>query len=294
MKKFLVFAMTFLLALGNVAMAVGNENVKEDNDPEGYVAYYGTIESVGEEGKNGGILVKNELNEEEEGLDEIFLYAKHAPVMDLKTGEWIEDYEFTKGEKVQYFFREGTPMFQSLPPKLTPDVIAVNVDDGKYSLDVDHFDKDGNGVSGRLVIHVDEDAVAENLKGEEVKDFLDEDLAVLYTASTRSLPPQTNPEKIFVIEPQSKVVDLNDYKAEAGEGFYLRKYYEALGATVEWNQEEQKTRISYRDKSIELKNYENDLIIDGEVLKMEDFSVKDGTSVISEKYIEKINDFLLK
>lgn len=287
MKKILIFTMTFLLALGNFAMAVEKEK------PAGYFAYDGTIEEVDKGAKNNSVLVKNDNNEEEE-LEEIFLYTDGALVMDLKTGKWVEDHEFAEGDRIQYFFREDTPMFQSMPPKLTPDVIGINTEDGKYSMDVDHFTDKGQGVSNRLVIQVDKDLVAQNLKGEEVQDFLDRDLVVLYTVSTRSLPPQTNPDKVFVIEPRSKVVDLEDFKAEGNRGYYLRKYYEALGATVDWNPEERLTTISLGNKNVNLLNFKNLLTIEDMVFEMEDFSVKDGTSYISEKDINEINDYLLK
>ncbi|MDO5040607.1 MAG: stalk domain-containing protein [Peptoniphilus sp.] len=288
MKKLFIYTLAFLLVIGNVVMAK-----EEPVDLKGYEGFYGKVEELADDGDHPQILVANEEGEDK-GFEKLYLYTEGVLVLDLKTGEFVEDYKFEKGEMIQYFFRKDTPVLQSLPAKLTPGIIAVNLEDGKYSLDVDTFDKDGHGPGNRLVINVAEDTVAENLKGERVEDFLEKDLLVLYTVATRSLPPITNPDKIIVLEDETKTVDLMDYKAEGEKGFFLRKYYEALGAKVEWNDEEKSTKISLNDKFVDLLNMQGLLTIEDMVIEMKGFSVQDGVSYIPQEYVEKINDFLMK
>lgn len=289
MKKTSIFALAlvFLLSFGTAAMA------KDKDKPVGYEMYYGKVEEFTEKPGNRQILVKNELSGKE-WIEQASLYTKEVPVIDLNTGKFTKDYKFKSGELIQFFFKKNTPVLQSLPPKLTPDFIGINAKDGKYSLDVDYFDKEGHGISNRLKINVYKDTAAENLKGESEKDILDNDLAVLYTVATRSLPPITNPDKIIVLNTKANTVDMMDYKAEGKDGILLRKYYSALGAKIEWNQAERSTQISINNKSVNILNKNSWLTIEDVVTKIDGFTAENGVSIIPEKYVEKINNYLLK
>lgn len=286
MKKILLLSLAGILMFSGLVMA------KAEDEPVGFIREFAEIEEVNEEGKYTQILVNVETNEED-AEKKLYLYTTDVPVMDLKTGEFAVEYKFEKGQRIQYFFKENTPMMMSYPGKMTPDFIGINVDDAKYSLDVDYFDKDGQGKNNRLKLNLSDDLVGVTLQGEEVKDFLEKDLAVLYTVATRSLPPIAKPDKIFVLEIPEKVVSLEDYKAEDGQGYFLRKYYEALGAEVKWDEEKDLTTITMGEKSIMIDNPASTLKIEDKDVKMENFSIVDGVSFIQEEYIKMINDFLM-
>ena len=284
MKKFFTYAFVFLLSVTCLAFA-------KTNELKGYVGYFGTIEDVNKDGKYSEILVKNE-DTEDKGMEKLYLYTEGVPVVDLKTGELVKDYKFKKNEKIQYFFRKDTPVLQSYPAKLTPGFIGVNVEKAKDSLEVDTFDKNGRGASERLVVDFSDKSFGINMKGEKVKDLKDKDLAVLYTVATASLPPITNPDKIFVID-TVKSVDMEDFKVE-GKGYYLRSYYEALDADVNWDKDTKCTKISLNDKFIEIDNTKSVLKINGKETSMKDFKVEKGVSYIGEEYIKMIDDYLMK
>ncbi|MDO5302033.1 MAG: stalk domain-containing protein [Tissierellia bacterium] len=290
MKKTFFLALACLFLMSGMVFAQEGEEAKK---AEGYQLYFGEVTEVMDEGKFTEILVKNELHGEE-GLEEVYLYVDEALIVDLATGELVEEHSFTKGEKIQYFFKDNTPVMQSLPPKLSPDVVAIHLDEAQFSLDVDHFDGEGRGVSNRLVINVADDTVGQNVKGEEVKDVLDKDLAVLYTVATRSLPPIATPDKILVLEDKNGPVSLFDFRAPMEKGFYLRKYYEALGATVEWNQQYREISITMGEKSVAIMILKPQLQMGDEKRILENFTVEDGISYISQEDVERINDYLLK
>ena len=165
---------------------------------EGFSMIFGKVQEVSNEDEYYQILVANESTEE--GIEKIYLYIGETPIIDLKTGEFSTNYEFKKGEKIQYFLKDNTPVMQSLPPKSNPNFIGINVEEGEYSLDVDRFDKKGHGISNRLDLNLSDDLIAEDIKGKEVEDFLNKDLAVLYTIATRSNPPIASPDKIIVLD----------------------------------------------------------------------------------------------
>lgn len=285
MKKLLICTLAFVLICSEALLAKNEKGI-------GYDQCYGKIEEVATEGQNSEILVKNERAGK--GLEEeLFLYTAKVPVLDLSSGELLENYPFKKGEKIQYFYRQDTPVLTSLPAKMTPDWIAVHLDEATYSLDVDFFDKKGQGISNRLKMEVDQDTVAKNKEGRVEKDFLNKDLAVLYREATRSIPPIAKPYKIFILDKKNPVVDIENYRDSKSKGIYLRKYFEALGAKVEWKGEENLTRISMGDKVVDIKNKEACLKIGEKVEPIKGFSYKGGVSILPEKYLHKINDYLL-
>lgn len=288
MKKILTFILACTLFISGSVFAQ-----EKNPDKDGFKAQYAKVVETADGSDYGQILVEDEKSSEDKETQKMFLYTKDILKIDLKTGEVVKDHKFSKGEKIQYFYKNNTPVMMSYPAKMTPDVIGINAEDPKFSLDVDHFDKDGRGVSNRLVIKVDENTDFQNLMGEKVEPQMDSDLAVLYTVATRSLPPITNPDKVLVLNINDKVVNLSDYKLEDKDLFYLRKYYEALGAKIEWNNYEHLTKISIGDKSVEIKNSEAKLQIADKVVDMDGFVVEDGTSYISEKNINEINEYLL-
>ncbi len=291
MKKTFALALTFLLICSTVALAQGGKA------PVRYDTYYGEVKEVAQDGQYSQILVKNE-KDQEGGWDEIYLYTMNVPVVDLKTGELVKGHVFRQGEKIQYFFRADTPVMQSLPPQMTPGLIAIGGEDGPYAVDVDFFNQKGHGAANRLVINASKDTLVQNLKGEKVESYLDKDLAVLYTTATRSLPPMTTPEKIIVMDAKTGLVDVADYRAKGDQGIYMRKYYEALGAKVTWNQDMQTATIEVNNKSVQVwadfHDQEPAVSIEDMVIPMKGFFVKDGVSHIPETFVARINDYLLK
>lgn len=286
MKKILTMTLIFAMMITTFVFA------EEKDVDKGYAREFGKVSEVTGEDKSAQILVENE-NAENESMKKVYLYTTGANVIDLKTGEFVKDYKFEKGEEIEYFYQKNTPMMMSYPGKMTPGFIAVNVEDAKYSIDVDYFDKEGRGVSNRLKINVNDKTPIENMMGETVeesKGVADMDLLVLYTVATRSLPPITNPDKIVVLS--TAELELKDFKVENKDAYYMRKYYEAEGAKVEWNKEDNTTTITLGEKSVKIKNGEG-VLVAGEEIKMDGFVVEDGVSVIEKKDVEKINEYLM-
>ncbi len=273
-----------------------------------YEMKFATITNV-PDGDYEGILVENDMDKGDMGEKEMFLYVK-TRVVDLKTGEFVKDYKFKKGEKIQYFYRADTPMMLSLPAQMTPDVIGVNVDESKFSMDVDYFDKDGHGISNRLDLNLGEEVKAKNFAGREEKDFLPNELLVLYTIATRSIPPIATPEKIEILNTkgiadeektdekktdESKVPDEKDVlKAyeKTADTYYLRKALEGLGAEVNWIRDTNTTEITKADKKVIIYNENKEMQIDDMLIEMKDFNIEDKTSYIGMEDLVKILEHL--
>ena len=308
MKRILSITLACVMLFTSLSFAKESEE-----KPMKYEMRFATVTNV-PDGDYEGVLVENDMDKGDMGEKEIFLYVK-TKVVDLKTGEFVEDYKFKKGEKIQYFYRADTPMMLSLPAQMTPDVIGVNVDESKFSMDVDYFDKDGHGMAKRLEINLPEDGKVKNFASEEVKDFLPNELLVLYTIATRSIPPIAVPEKVEILK-EEKVQDqmtdeektdeskVADESKEADEKdilkayektpdlYYMRKALEGLGAEVKWIRDTNTTEITKADKKVIIYNDRKEIQIDDMLIEMKDFKIEDKTSFIGSEDLVKILDHL--
>lgn len=283
MKRLIAIAMAFVLTIGTISFA------KENKKAIGYERVFGKVTEVVGEKEDSQILVKNE--DVEKGMEELYLYTAKVPVLDLKTGKFVENYKFKKGDMIEYFYKKDTPIMQSLPAKLSPDFIAINAEDGEFSVDVDHFNEKGHGVSNRVQINLDVEMNVTDLNGKEVGKFEEGDYAVIYKIATKSLPPIATPEKIVALD--SKVDESKDSMNDGEKNIYLRKHYEELGAKVEWNGEIRTIKISSKDKSVEIDVNRKELTIEERVLKMEGFKIYEGSSLVPEQFIKRIDNYLL-
>lgn len=302
-----ILSITLALAMVFTSLSFAKESEEKPMTMK-YEMKFATITNV-PDGDYEGILVENDMDKGDMGEREMFLYVK-TRVVDLKTGEFVKDYKFKKGEKIQYFYRADTPMMLSLPAQMTPDVIGVNVDESKFSMDVDYFDKDGHGIGNRLDLNLGEEVKAKNFAGEEEKDFLPSELLVLYTIATRSLPPIAAPEKIEILNTkgiadeektdekktdESKVPDEKDVlKAyeKTADTYYLRKALEGLGAEVNWIRDTNTTEITKADKKVIIYNENKEMQIDDMLIEMKDFNIEDKTSYIGREDLVKILEHL--
>lgn len=282
MKRLIAIAMAFVLTIGTISFA------KENKEAVGYERVFGKVTEVLGEKEETEILVQNE--DQEKSMEELYLYTAKVPVLDLKTGKFVENYKFKKGDMIEYFYKKDTPIMQSLPAKLNPDFIAINAEVAEFSVDVDHFNEKGRGVSNRVQINLDVEMNVTDLNGKEVGKFEEGDYAVIYTIATKSLPPIATPEKIIALD--AKASDSKDSK-DGEKNIALRKHYEELGAKVEWNGETRTIKISSNDKSVEIDVNRKELTIEERVLKMEGFKIYEGSSLVPEQFIKRIDNYLL-
>lgn len=283
MKRLIAMALAFVLTIVTISFA------KENKEAVGYERVFGKVTEVLGEKEETEVLVQNE--DQEKSMEELYLYTAKVPVLDLKTGKFVENYKFKKGDMIEYFYKKDTPIMQSLPAKLNPDFIAINAEDGEFSVDVDHFNEKGRGVSNRVEINLAVKMNVTDLNGKEVGKFQEGDYAVIYKIATASLPPIATPEKIFALD--AKVDASKDVKTDGEKNIYLRKHYEELGAKVEWNGETRTIKISSKDKSVEIDVNRKELTIEERVLKMEGFKIYEGSSLVPEQFIKRIDNYLL-
>ena len=185
--------------------------------------------------------------------EEILINKNYLQMSINADGEMIE---LAAGDEAVLYVREDTPMLLSLPAQYSPTVIvkasekAVDVDNYKKSVEGEDFG-DYTNQAGTLAIHVSEETEIIKLSREMFDGNLDGfDLVVIYDVVAQSLPAQTNPTKIIVLnkaqqfeaedETFTKIVagdkEFEYIEAEGAEGMIpVRAIAEALGFTVQWD-----------------------------------------------------------
>ncbi|MGE7839952.1 stalk domain-containing protein [Lysinibacillus sp. NPDC093712] len=204
MTKVVPFAMTALL-LGSVAIApsasanggeavVTNAPQQDEQSPQVqpiFIKVAGTIENVEERNNATYYTTKDGEN------TNVFVVNKDTLIFD-NTGKEVK---LQKGDKVTAYTYANKPMLLIYPPQYNPEVIIVESKE-MGSVTVDFFDKDLVNTDNSLKLNVGEETVVQSQSGKEVsaKDLAEQHLLVFYTITTRSIPAQTPPTKVIVLD----------------------------------------------------------------------------------------------
>ncbi|MFT9817930.1 stalk domain-containing protein [Lysinibacillus sp. NPDC056185] len=232
MKKFAPVAMTALL-FGSVVMPVAsakdNPTKTEQQLPQIQIdpvhifnTTYGTVEKVNSSEKITYFTVKdgNHTNILEITKDTL-VFDNTGKKVDLKEGDKIVAYTFAnKPQKLIY------------PPQFNPEVVIVETKEAGF-VEVDYFFENLTNTYDMLKLSIGENTELLNTKGEKVaaKDLVEKNLVVFYTASTKSIPAQTTPSKVIVLDDESGNTTENTIDAEIAE-IIATDYYEVDGTKM--------------------------------------------------------------
>jgi len=112
-----------------------------------------------------------------------------------------KEVKLQKGDKVSAYSYAKKPMLAIYPPQYNPEVIIVEKDN-MGSVEVDYFDKNLIDTDNYLKLNVGEDTKIESASGKKLKasDLEEQHLVVFYTIATMSIPAQTPPSKVIVLD----------------------------------------------------------------------------------------------
>lgn len=143
-----------------------------------------------------------------------------------------------EGLKYSAYVDSSKPMILIYPPQYSPELIVVET--GKQGFHaVGKWDKTWVNKELALQLNFDENTVIESLSGQTLtkEQIVDKEIAVFYTVTTRSIPAQTTPSKIILLEQdglrQVEVIIQEDSYWHNGQTMMpLRKVAEQLGWKV--------------------------------------------------------------
>ena len=301
MRTVLTLGMVLTVAGGTATVASANENTDKDvmtvtatplEDAEktegeaeevtaAYITNEGTIKSITKmEDGNVEVLMDNEAG----GLR--FILNATSTIIDRETGKAMTAAELTEGTVVSVIYGALSPMGMSMPPYLgRVSAVVANADKGNFI--VSKFDKDLLDAEGKLKLNIGEDTTILTTLGTKniltAENIQDKNALVFYDVTTRSIPAQTTPSFVLLLEekevaevPETKTPETEAPEAEVPETtsfLALRDAAEELGYEVTW---QGKTKP---------------ILVEKEATKIE-ISLNDATYVVND--VEKESDLAAK
>ncbi|PID18148.1 MULTISPECIES: stalk domain-containing protein [unclassified Sporosarcina] len=236
MNKMISFALTALL-IGSAAApaaiyAEGKVKTEVTSDEKAFSKVEGVIEHVVKEND----VTRYTIKQKEESpvlavTDETLIFDNTGKEKKLK-----------KGDKVSAYVYSDKPMILIYPPQYSPDAVIVETDKTGTAA-VGRFNDELVDPHLKLRLTVDENTELLTVSGKQVKagDLKGKDLLVFYTASTKSIPAQTTPEKVVVLDGSTEdehvtaeqIIENDHYIVDGVKMVPLRLLAEKLGYTVD-------------------------------------------------------------
>jgi len=253
MTKVVPFAMSALLIGGAVVAPTASANEGEavvknatdnkEQNPEvqpTFIKIAGIIENVEKRGDATYYTVKENEN------TNVFVVNDETLVFD-NTGKEVN---LQKGDQVTAYTYANKPMLMIYPPQYNPEVIIVETKEmGIVEVEVDFFNKELVNTDNTLTLNVDKETELLSLSGKKVKanDLAEQHLLVFYTFTTKSIPAQTTPSKVVVLDTIAQeqgevdpskaavqeIINNDFYEVEGTKMVPLRLIAEELGFKVE-------------------------------------------------------------
>ncbi len=164
------------------------------------------------------------------------------------------DKDIEVGDVITVYYDANKPMIMIYPPQYSAEVVVVHGID--LNVEVDYFNKELVNSDNTLKLNISDETKVLLQNGEEYKGKLeDKKLVVFYGASTKSIPAQTNPDKVVVLmeDVASMAIVVNGDILEAPSAYMndegtvmvpIRAISEALGYEVLWEQKTKSVTLS--------------------------------------------------
>lgn len=203
-----------------------------------YISNTGKITEVGDTQDGNKVFT---MDNENGGLR--FVVSPTTTIVDRETNSVITADKLTEGMEVSVIYGAMTPMGMSMPPYLGQ-VTAVVANADKGFLSVGHFNDDLINEKDLLQLNISEKTTILTTLGTKsilgADDVKGKDAVVFYDVTTRSIPAQTNPSLVLLLEEKEAVTEDTENAAadtksvEAPEMVALRDAAEAKGYSVKW------------------------------------------------------------
>lgn len=277
-----VLSMSLFTAFADVideSMEVKIDNpVSEENEPRSrFMSYTGVIKEIYDYHSGDG--TKMVAIEDENELPANIIISKDTYLINMD--------KLAVGESLTAFYDSQKPMVLIYPPQISAEVAIVGRID--LNIKVDLFDNELISADNFLKLNISEET--EIVSKDESKfegELYNRKLIVLYGVSTRSIPAQTNPTKIIVLDEDVSVlieeVVVNGKTIEGvkpvqnNDGVIMvpvRVVSEELGYEVGWTQEIKKVTVGdllsfvigednySMDNTLDIQLYAAPILIDG-------------------------------
>jgi len=241
-----VLSMSMFTAFADIINESTEVQVSEEKELKSrFMLLKGTIKDINDYHTGDG--AKIVAIEDENELPSNIIITKDTYVINMD--------KLAVGETLTVFYDAMKPMIMIYPPQISADAAIVGEID--LNVKVDLFNEELVSADNFLKLNISEDTEIVSEDGSKFEgELYNRKLVVLYGAATKSIPAQTNPTKIIVLDEEKPVIldeiAVNGKKLEAVKPILndggvvmvpVRAVAEALGYEVGWNQEEQKVTV---------------------------------------------------
>lgn len=189
---------------GDIMLISGDTPISAPVSMPSYIANTVTVTEIGE-----NTISTTVNNEDAENPENTINYTinENTIVLGYANGDVKSVKDIKKGDKITVYSNGYSPAPLIMPPQYSADVIFVEDNlalDSLRMADVDTYLADGEmlvNAANTLALNIDETTEIVDREGKKVEadKLANNDLAVIYSISTRSIPAQTTPHKIVVL-----------------------------------------------------------------------------------------------
>lgn len=255
----------------------------------GYTALTGKITAVTVE--EDGTARINFQNEERGEI----VFIEGADCMVIVGNEVKSVKDLKEGMEVTVVMNDLAPMTMSLPPQTSGAVAIVANGETPVFTAVDKFDDELTGKTLKLVM--DENVQILDIRGTKqaltADDIKGHKAIVVYGASTKSIPAQTTPSFVIILDNGEETAETTETTEtaeteEKAENVPLRTTLEAMGYTIEWTSNDAPIIITKDAVKAEIKIDSNTVVMEGADAKELSSNVVlvDGVTYIPADFVE--------
>ena len=213
-----------------------------------------------------------------------FIVKPNTQVINVETLQFMDVSEIKVGMKLEVVLNKNTPMTMSLPAICTEQV-AILVSSEKKQVEVGYFNEELINEANTLKLNIEKDTMIQNDKGErrifDAEDIKNKDAIVIYTTTTRSIPAQTTPEFVMILDLQNEATQegqtTEEVKSEAEAKTAVvdayqsvREVADTLGYEVKWDNETKTATLTKEDQVLQVTVGEKQYICNEQVYTIEE------------------------
>lgn len=273
------------------------ENVEATEVAAGYITNTGKVVAI-EDTEDGNKVVT--IENENGGLR--FVVAPTTMIVDRVTNDVITVDKLTKDMQVSVVYDANSPMGMSLPPYLG-NVAAVVANPEKGNVSVGLFNDELVNEKDKLQLNVAKETKVlttlgtRNILGAD--DIKGKNAVVFYDATTKSIPAQTTPSLVLLLEEKEAVVEETTEETEAtaetkaateAKSVALRDGAVAKGYKVTWKSKTEPVVLEKDGKISKITVGSTEYVVEGDMVMTASIAaeLKDGVLYVSSEVMDNL------
>ena len=231
-----------------------------------FTSYSGKVSAVKVDEKNenlGSITLSDETGE-----ILILNLAKACPVLDVENKTYLGFADIKVGDNATIILGADGAMTASLPPITNEAAMIIKTDD-EMDVKIDVFGEEFLSSDKQLQLNLSDETFIRDANGSKMilkpADIIGKQCVVVYTVITMSLPPQTPPDAVIILDDaDAKAQEDNTAVQSESRLVPLRTTFEELGYKVKWTSNNSPIKLVKGDVTIEVTIGSKEFKVNGE------------------------------